>query len=274
MKNWLNAAFTILASLFIAFILTSGFDAINSTLEETPLLSGMMNLVFASFMPALLWIANKKINHLSTQQYGFTTRRLTWSLITGIGLACISVTAILVMACLSGIPVLFTGSLQVRPAIIFQLIATNLATGIWEEAVFRGFIFNTLLKHRACIVIAGMITAVLFAGLHATAFMDTKSLWWFVIIILLAYILLYLYLITRSIWAPVAFHFAWDLLWSIPESPIGVFSVTDFENHTEYIDQISVLPLVVIAGILIAIGKRKQVGIRYLNIIQTAHTHN
>ena len=78
-----------------------------------------------------------------------------------------------------------------------------------QELLLCGFIFQTI-RRQSNTVIAVVVSAILFASLHAGAF---KGEWLPVINVFTAGMLFCLaYIITGNLWFPISIHFAWDVL--------------------------------------------------------------
>jgi hypothetical protein len=78
-----------------------------------------------------------------------------------------------------------------------------------QELLLCGFIFQTI-RRQSNIVIAIVVSALLFAGIHAGAY---KGEWLPVVNVFAAGLLFCLaYSITGNLWFPISIHFAWDVL--------------------------------------------------------------
>ena len=78
--------------------------------------------------------------------------------------------------------------------------------GVWEEALFRGFVLALLLRRGLGFHAATALSVLLFALLHAGA----EPGWWAFYAILPGYAFTYLYYWTGSLWAPVGCHAAFN----------------------------------------------------------------
>ena len=78
-----------------------------------------------------------------------------------------------------------------------------------QELLLCGFIFQTI-RRQSNIVIAIVVSSILFVSLHAGAF---KGEWLPVVNVFAAGLLFCLaYIITGNLWFPISIHFAWDVL--------------------------------------------------------------
>ena len=110
------------------------------------------------------------------------------------------------------------GEIRIRPDFIpATLISMVVFVGITEEAVFRGFLLNALLK-RTKLWSAVMISAALFALIHypgyisqgldfATIFVNSITL-----LIPLSMFFAFSFIKTRNIIVPIILHMTWNLL--------------------------------------------------------------
>ena len=97
------------------------------------------------------------------------------------------------------------------------LISVVLFVGVTEEAVFRGFFLNALLK-KVKTWYAVLITALLFLiihfpiWIHEGVFVDSVLSGGFVIIMALSVIFSWAFIKSRNIFVPVILHMSWNLL--------------------------------------------------------------
>jgi len=120
------------------------------------------------------------------------------------------------------------------PAILFTLVFC-IETGIIEEVIFRGFLFN-IFEARYSKTIAIIVSSVLFGFVHFSGF-EGKFAWWMSITSSLAagFVFAQAFLLFRSLWLPfglhAGWHFAMRLLGSVGlSSDEAVFMVTKVEG--------------------------------------------
>lgn len=177
-------------------------------------------------------IINRRLNGLSARQYGFDFSNTVRSFFTGITFATVFFTATLVFACLAGIACTELTGLENDWAVAIRFIIATLVVGAWEEFYFRGLLVNTLLAKKVSIASTALISSMLFTALHLFSYdMDTITPFWAIGVFILSVILFYLYIVTRSIWAPVGFHFFWDLLFSLPDPEVNELGLLTIENY-------------------------------------------
>lgn len=96
------------------------------------------------------------------------------------------------------------------PAILFTLIFC-IETGIIEEVIFRGFLFN-IFEIRYSTIIAIVVTSVLFGLAHFSGF-EGEFAWWMSVLSSLVTGVLFAqaFLLFRSLWLPFGLHAGWHL---------------------------------------------------------------
>ncbi|UCE17067.1 MAG: CPBP family intramembrane metalloprotease [Gemmatimonadota bacterium] len=120
------------------------------------------------------------------------------------------------------------------PAILFTFVFC-VETGIIEEVMFRGFLFN-IFENRYSKTIAVIVSSVLFGIVHFSGFKGEFA-WWMSIMSSLAagFVFAQAFLLFRSLWLPfglhAGWHFAMRLLGSVGlSSDEAVFLVTKVEG--------------------------------------------
>jgi len=274
MKNALVIAAKLCISLLAICMLTSAHEWITGSLEEHgyTIAAVALNIIFSVIVFLLVRWFNKKYNQLSPAQYGFGASRFLARFAVGASVACAIVTLVVLIAVASGIPVVFYTLPTSMVLPLIQLLAVNWFVGVWEECFFRGLVLNTLLKANTRFYIAALITAIVFTGLHAFVYTGNEtSSWWFVEIGLLAYVLLYLYVITQSIWTPIAFHFAWDCTWTIlddRENTIGLLRINDYAAHANYLDDVAIATLAITLIVLLIVERKTKATSNFIKMVQ------
>ena len=264
MKKLLPTAVKILLSLLVIIGLTIGQQWIVDQFEESGNVFAaiIINFSFPVLIFFLVRVFNKKYNQLVPAGAGFTLKGFPKNLVLGIFSAVAIIGSVLGISTLFGVSFAFNGLQKNATVPLIELIAANWVIGAWEEMYFRGIVFNTLLKGKSGFRTAIFISAVLFTILHAGTYdMSVTSPFWFIVVFLLSYILVYLYVITRSIWAPVGFHFSWDLLWGMmddPENKVDMLHLNHYADNAVLLDSISMPVLAVFLLWLFYIDKKRQ----------------
>jgi membrane protease YdiL (CAAX protease family) len=263
MRNILSVSAKIFFPLLVVFILTIGLQWINTTLIESGYIVVAFSLNFSFsvlFVFPVKWF-NKKYNQLNADDYGFGFSGFFKNLTTGILIVVLIIGAVLLLAALFGVSYVFIGLQKDAGIALLEMIASAWVVGVWEEMYFRGLLFNTLLKAKSGFHLAAFITTLLFTVLHAGSYdMEETSSLWFVVVILLSYILLYLYIATRSIWAAVAFHFSWDFIWDLlndTENKTGPIHVKEYSGNAILLDNISIIVLGLFLLVLVYTDRKR-----------------
>jgi uncharacterized protein len=157
---------------------------------------------------AATWLMLKFIDRRAFKTIGFASGHAALDMITGLAIGSI-------WLCVSlGIALMFGWAAPVYPAgfswyILLLSAVSMLLNVVAQELLLCGFIFQTI-RNRSNVIIAIVISAVLFAGYHLGAF---KGEWLPAVNVFAAGVFFCLaYLITNNLWLPVAIHFSWDVL--------------------------------------------------------------
>jgi hypothetical protein len=118
---------------------------------------------------------------------------------------------------------------------LFAYLLISIAVAIYEELAFRGYILQNLRADWG--VFAALVaSSLLFGVFHG---LNPNVTWLALLNIFLAGVLLAAcYLVTRSLWLPMAFHFSWNFvqgpILSFPLSGLGTTGllVTSIEGNT------------------------------------------
>jgi hypothetical protein len=251
----------ILLPFLIMFVLTNGASILADWLDDKDLTLASVTVYLA--LPVIIFFIirffNKKYNQLNPSDYGFNHNRFFINFIIGMAAAILIMGSVICISLLFGVSIQFTSLYKNVIVQLFELLALNMMYGSWEEMYFRGLLFNTL-KTNLSFQISALVTALLFTVLHAGTYDMSKTTgFWYVEVMLLAYVLLYLYLIAGSIWVPLAFHFTWDLVWSLTddtENKVGLVKIPMYAKHAILLDEISIFVLIATLVLLIAIKHR------------------
>jgi len=154
------------------------------------------------------WLVLKFIDRRAFQTIGFTSRHAVLDIVTGLAVGSIWLCASLGIAWMFGwaapiSPIGFSWNVLIVSAIsmLFNVAA--------QELLLCGFIFQTI-RNRSNVIIAIIISAVLFAGYHLGAF---KGEWLPAVNVFVAGVFFCIaYLITNNLWLPIAIHFLWNVL--------------------------------------------------------------
>lgn len=99
------------------------------------------------------------------------------------------------------------------------------AVGWWEELVFRGYLLQNMIEGMG-VVPAGAVSCLFFGAIHLVK--PDATLLAAASIVLLAFMSLYAYLRTRSLWLPIGMHIGWNFC----QDPIFGFSAADHPTST------------------------------------------
>lgn len=172
----------------------------------------------------LFW---KLIDNQDAKELGFArTNKVAHQLLLGILAAIAAIAIVIILGSLSKI-ITFSdygtaifGSKQIVWSLVIGLI-TFLMVGFGEEAVYRSYIQNHLVKMIGSRY--GLIAAALvFTFAHSLTYSKPLD---FLDVFLAGIILGYAFLLTKSIYLPASFHFMWDYL------QISIFRIQDYSYY-------------------------------------------
>lgn len=183
----------------------------------------MYNLLAIGIV-AIFW---KLIDKQNMKELGFArTNKVLHQLILGILVAIVAIAAIIVFGSLfkiitfSGYGLTIFGTRQIIWALVIGAI-TFLMVGFGEEAVYRSYIQNHLVKmigSRYGLIVAALIFTVAHLFTYAKP-LDLLD------VFLAGIILGYAFLLTKSIYLPASFHFMWDFL------QVNIFRIQDYSFY-------------------------------------------
>jgi hypothetical protein len=140
----------------------------------------------------------------------------------GSGTVALAVAVIAIFGTLTIRVALTARTVQLAAAVIVVLITGAAA----EEVSFRGYPFQRLIEAIGA-RLAVVVSSALFGAVHLLN--PHASLWGFLNTVLVGVLLALAYLRTRSLWMPIAIHFAWNatlgLVFGLPVSGLTEFSV-------------------------------------------------
>ncbi len=228
----LNAVWTIMSTLVYAIVIAikggnvSDPVALTEALYSAPgfLMTASMYNLLAIGAVVLCW---KSIDKQNIKELGFArTNKVLHQLLLGILAPIVAIAAIIIFGSLfkiisfSGYGLTIFGTKQVIWALVIGII-TFLMVGFGEEAVYRSYIQNHLVK-----MIGSRYGIIVGALIFAAAHLLTYSKFLDLLDVFLAGIILgYAFLMTKSIYLPAAFHFMWDFL------QINIFRMQDYSYY-------------------------------------------
>jgi membrane protease YdiL (CAAX protease family) len=157
---------------------------------------------------AATWLMTRFIDHRPFLTIGFEFDHIIRDFLVGLAVGSIWLGVSVGIAWLFGwaspiVPIGFAWPVLVGTAISMLFIV------LAQELLLCGFIFQTI-RRQSNIIIAIVVSAILFAGYHAGAF---KGEWLPVLNVFAAGLLFCLaYIMTGNLWFPISIHFAWDVL--------------------------------------------------------------
>lgn len=267
----------IILSLAIILLLYFGIELVTDYFydEDWVIPAIISNASLAVITYLLVRRFNKRVNGLSPTDCGFGNKHFVKNFATGIFIAA----SILFLIFLStyiigGNRPEFVSLKDGYPLLLIEFLMIHLVVGVWEEMYFRGLVMNTLLKRNVSFTATAILSSALFTLLHVFSFdLATITPFWVIIVFLLSLVLLYTYILTRSIWAPIGLHFFWDFfITSLEknENEFGLIEMKTYEQDTLLIDNITlVVAVVVVIAFSILMKKRIKLAVqRYLSEIK------
>ncbi len=228
----LNAVWTIMSTLVYTIVIAIKGGNVTDPVALTEALYNAPGFLMAASMYNLLAIGVvafcwKSIDKQNIKELGFArTNKVLHQLLLGILAPIVAIAAIIIFGSLFKI-ISFSGygfdmfsTSQIMWALVIGII-TFLMVGFGEEAVYRSYIQNHLVKmigSRYGIIVGALI----FAVAHLLTYFKVLDL---LDVFLAGIILGYAFLLTKSIYLPAAFHFMWDFL------QINIFRMQDYSYY-------------------------------------------
>jgi len=243
--------------LFIAIVGTGNY--LQS--QDLKLPGNIVMFLFPVAVFGYVRLLNKKINSLSPSEYGFSLKKFCSNFIIGFLAATLIMAISLLVAQLFGVKIEFSTLKEDWMLSTFKVSLALIIIGIWEEFFFRGFVFNTLVNSKYGFHLSAIISSLFFSIVHWSSFdMKTTSWLWYIGIVVIGYILVLIYTLTKSIWSVAVFHFFWNFWATILDSdsnPFGLFHVADYDTNSKFIDNIVVAVLSFVLLLLLVFTRKK-----------------
>lgn len=256
----LGIVFLSMIGMIVLFITLVGIGNYFQSID-LHILGNIFMLLFPVAVYFAVKIFNKRINKLNSKTYGFGFNKFASTFLLGVGLALALQTFVLLISNLFfGVEIEFNGFKNDFEKPLLNLLTTLILVGIWEEFYFRGLVFNTFLKTSFGFHLSALISSLLFSIVHWFSFDMAETSWlWYLGIVFIGYLLVFIYSYTKSIWSVVSFHFIWNfitMLMDNRENEIGLFEVSNYIEHSKKIDDITVICLGFILGIIFFLSRK------------------
>lgn len=222
-----NHYFKVISGIITILIIFFSTIYLNFYLEKINvhnLIFNLFNLFSISSVLFMIVIMNKKWNAYSVKQIGFNLSKIPAGLIFGFSIYLVFIAVILLISYLyigEG-SLYFYNVFQIYSNKVIELIIFFLIVGLWEEAVFRGYLLVSLMKKNK-IIVSILISSVFFSLIHLT-FMGW-SWGWGINILLYSIFISYVYLYTSNLWIPIFFHWIWNCINAFFKDDIGMYGV-------------------------------------------------
>ncbi len=263
MRSKLKTFGKVILSMIGMIVLFVGIIGIGNYFQgiDQKLIGNIIVILFPVSVYFAVKIFNKKVNRLNSENYGFGFKNFVGNSLLGIGLAVsITILVLLIAKIFFDVQIEFMGLKNDFQTPLSNLLTTMIVVGVWEEFYFRGLVFNTFLKNNFGFHLSALVSSLLFSIIHWSSFDMTETSWfWYLGIVFIGYILVYIYTYTNSIWSVVFFHFLWNILASLMDNnknEIGLFEVSNYIEHSKTIDNITVICLGLILGIILFLTKK------------------
>jgi len=228
----LNAVWTIMSTLVYTIVIAIKGGNVTDPVALSEALYNAPGFLMAASMYNLLAIGTvvfcwKSIDKQNIKELGFArTNKVLHQLLLGILAPIVAIAAIIIFGSLfkiisfSGYGFDISNTSQIIWALVIGMI-TFLMVGFGEEAVYRSYIQNHLVK-----MIGSRYGIIVGALIFAAAHLLTYSKFLDLLDVFLAGIILgYAFLLTKSIYLPAVFHFMWDFL------QINIFRMQDYSYY-------------------------------------------
>jgi len=181
---------------------------------------GLPGAEFAALLGITLatWLTVRFLDGGHLRDLGLTWRRSSLpDLVVGLAMPLILLTAFFTLEWAAGW-LMIVGMRPVSPVLLAGSLGRFAAIAWYEELFSRGYFLQTLARVTP-LWVANLITALIFTALHIW---NLGFTWPAFLGVFLAGILLgYCYIMTRSLYLPMAFHFAWNFFQAMLGFPVS-----------------------------------------------------
>ena len=158
--------------------------------------------VLVSYSVLFHYYEKRKITELSTHNIG---KYLAIGLLLGLLLSFLSIFVSFVRGEYIILSISHLTNVFLRDITIS--IGFGIATAVFEEVLFRGVLFR-LIEEKLGSIFALVISSVIFGFVHLAN--DSSAFFAAFAIIIISTLITAMYMCTRNLWFPIAFHFAWN----------------------------------------------------------------
>lgn len=259
--------------MIVGFVALLATAVLATAVTSSPVARSLINMSIAlgTYWAVMRFVAQRRVPEISFSMK--TVREMGTGLAIGVGLLA---TSLGIITALGGYTITWANNPS-PVSIVLHALISGLATGIFEELLLRGVVFQALERLGGSLVaIAG--SAILFGVMHLMN--PGATLWSALAIAIEAGVVLGLvFAWRRSIWTVVAFHAVWNALLMVLAIPVSgnaakdglfVFKVSGSELLTGggFGIEASIVPVVigvVISGFLFVVAKRRGRILSYAN---------
>lgn len=218
-----SIAFSVLSQLPILFLADEGLPAEGLPTEASTVLAwGVGQFISAILLAALaIWVYRRFFagyceGRTEVPELAMTSTAKRW-LVGGVLLSA-AVVALTLVAIAIGGDLTWTASVSVLGGVLAALGMATFA-GVIEEFFARGLLFRVTQNHVGSLL-ALIITAVIFGGQHAdnpgATVLSTLA-----VALAGGLMLASVFMLTGTLWAPIAVHFGWNLTQSLLGMPVS-----------------------------------------------------
>lgn len=263
LHNSLRIIILIILSLFCTVLFFLFTESITDYLNETghQWLSLISNTLLAVLIFLFVWWFNKKVNRLKPEDYGFNAGLFVRNFLTGIFFCVLISSSTLIVALFFNAPIEFVPLIDNYSFALAEFVLANLVVAVWEESYFRGLVVNILLQHNISFKWTAVISSAFFTAVHFGSYdLEQTTPYWILAVFLLSLILLYLYVLTQSIWTSIGFHFFWDSIFlslDTSENEFGLIRMESYSQNSILIDNISIVILIIFIGAFLMVKGRR-----------------
>ncbi|MES2779575.1 MAG: type II CAAX endopeptidase family protein [Bacteroidota bacterium] len=220
----------------IGIILSSFlFSWFGSLFDSTPFVKNGIQLLLPCALFVLAYWFHKKYSGFNLTPSIGSKNRLRHAFILG-GTIGFSISGV-AFVCAYALGYISHPLLLTSPGKLLSTILTQAVVGSYEEIIFRGLLFLGLLIRSKNLFISAFLSAVLFSLIHFQSYSLTHHWYTHLGIVSIGMVLGYIYFITKSLWAPIALHFANNffghiLIWQDIPININNYTFTDLTQSS------------------------------------------
>ncbi|OYU97681.1 MAG: hypothetical protein CFE21_05155 [Bacteroidetes bacterium B1(2017)] len=220
--------------LFLNVLLYLFLFAVSSILLDYFDFKILKTLVLAAFAVISIYISIKLFPYSIDRLYSLETNKKHW-LLVGFILPVFSFFLIYVTNKING----YLAGISFDYSNVLGVTISQMYVAITEELFYRGLIFYTLYKTSKKLVLSVLVSSMIFSLFHGFTHSIYSEYQFFISSFILGVILCLIFILSKSIWPSIVFHFINNFLCETIDFNLGVY-----EKYLTALSSVMFLPFV------------------------------